>query len=268
MREGSPPHEVRLVQVDEPAEAQLEGRVLLLRGEGITNTGELGADKDQPGFDAEHVQCGGADRPKAEVRTNLEQGIPEVDRPRRLDPQFVAEIARVARAGHVDGDLAYGRGASAEILQAAPVLSRNRLEHGPRRRPLEGQRSDLPGDVIDSNVQPARVQAEPPVVGLRSRPPERRLFQTAHGAVVDELAALVAPGRVVDLIDLKLAGVSRDDAVDQPDRVGPGDQVLEQRRHVDEPGRLANGVVLDVDRIGVLADGVIAPPVLPRPLLG
>ena len=74
--EGSSPHEVRLAQVDEPAEAQLEGRVLLVGGEGIAHAGELGADQDQPGFDAEHVQCSGADRPKAELGTNLEQGIP------------------------------------------------------------------------------------------------------------------------------------------------------------------------------------------------
>ena len=74
------------------------------------------------------------------------------------------------------------------------------------------------------------------------------------------LPSLVAPGRVDDLSDADLRGVARDDAVDEPRRVGPGDQVLVERRHVDQRGGVADGVVFVLVVRLVRADGVVTRP--------
>ena len=83
------------------------------------------------------------------------------------------------------------------------------------------------------------------------------------GAVVDDLAVLVAPRRVVDLPDGERRGVAGDDAVHEARRVGTGDAVLVERADVDERRRLADGVVLDVVEVGVDGRREIARPLAP-----
>ena len=94
-------------------------------------------------------------------------------------------------------------------------------------------------------------------------PAELLLVDAMDRAVVDDLAVLVAPGRVEDLPDLELRRVAGDHAVDEADRVRAGDAVLVQRADVDERGRLADRVVLDVVGVGVDARGVVARPLPP-----
>src|SRR5262249_55799378 len=71
---------------------------------------------------------------------------------------------------------------------------------------------------------------------------------------------LVAPGRVVDLPDLHLRDIARDQPVDEPGRVTSRHHVLEERRHVDERGRVADRVVLVLVMALVRAHRVVAGP--------
>src|SRR6185503_4717488 len=87
--------------------------------------------------------------------------------------------------------------------------------------------------------------------------------QPMDGSVVDDLAVLVAPRRVPDLAHRELRRVAGDDAIDQRWRVGPADPVLVQGRDVDERGRLADRVVLDVVGVGVRGRGPVAGPLAP-----
>src|SRR5262249_51014521 len=73
-------------------------------------------------------------------------------------------------------------------------------------------------------------------------------------------AVLVAPRRIEHLADGHLRDVAGDQSVDEPGRIAAGDQVLEERRHVDERGRVADGVVLVLVVPLVGADGVVAGP--------
>jgi hypothetical protein len=76
--------------------------------------------------------------------------------------------------------------------------------------------------------------------------------------IVDDLAVLVAPRRVVDPAGCELRRVAGDHAVDEARGVGAVDPVLEQRRDVDEGRGLADRVVLDVVGVGVDAGREVA----------
>ena len=107
---------------------------------------------------------------------------------------------------------------------------------------------------------PRGVLPEPAQARIRGRPAERLLRQPRHRPVVDHLAVLVAPRRVVDLPDRHLRHVARDQPIHQPRRVGPRHHVLEERRHVDQRGGVADGVVFVLVMALVGADGVIPGP--------
>ena len=88
-------------------------------------------------------------------------------------------------------------------------------------------------------------------------------FEAGDRSVVHDLALLVAPARVPDLVRLELRRFADDDAVDEAERIGAGDLVFVERRDVDEGRCLADRVVLDVGRVGVGARGEVAAPFAP-----
>ena len=141
-----------------------------------------------------------------------------------------------------------------------------RLEHVAAQRPLHGQRGDALAHVLDLDVQSASVHPEPAQRRVGGRPAVALLLEAGDRPVVDHAAVLVAPGRVVDAADAELARVPRDHAVDEPRGVRPGDQVLVERRDVDERRRLPDGVVLDLVGVGVRARREIARPFAPLQL--
>jgi hypothetical protein len=128
---------------------------------------------------------------------------------------------------------------------------------------LQRQRGDSLGRLLDRDVQAGGVLAEPAELGIGGRPAVAIVRQAMDRPVVDHLAGLVAPGRVVDLPDGEPGGVARDDAIHQPGGVRTGHLVLEERAHVDQGGRLADRVVLDVVLVRVDTRGEEARPLPP-----
>src|SRR5258708_5712495 len=101
---------------------------------------------------------------------------------------------------------------------------------------------------------------KPAEVGLGGGPAISVLVQPRDGAVIDNLALLVAPAAIDHLALGDLRDVSRDDSIDQLGGVAPSDQVFEQRGDVDERGGIADGVVLVLMMHFVGADGVVSRP--------
>ena len=130
-------------------------------------------------------------------------------------------------------------------------------------RALARHGGDRLRDVLDLDVEAAGIEAEPAVLRVGGRPEDLVLGDPVHGTVVDDLAVLVAPGRVVDLPDLEPGRVAGQDAVGEADRVGAGDPVLVQRADVDQRRGLADRVVLDVVEVGVDGGGEVAGPFAP-----
>src|SRR5439155_20496827 len=90
------------------------------------------------------------------------------------------------------------------------------------------------------------VQLQTPDAGIRAPETLRAFAEPADRAVVDLLALHVAPRRVDPPSDHELGDVARDHAVEQPPRVAPGDQILLERRDVDDRGGIANRGVLAI----------------------
>ena len=151
----------------------------------------------------------------------LHQRVPDGDRAVPRHPDLVAEIAGVAGARDLDRHAGDRPARHAEIFQAADVGVGHRVEQAAGRRPLQRERGHLLRDVLDVDVQADGVLREPAQAGIGRGPAERVLGQPRHRSVVDHLAVLVAPRRVVDLADGELRRVARDDAIDQRLGVGP-----------------------------------------------
>ena len=135
------------------------------------------------------------------------------------------------------------------------------LQQRSRGRPLHRQRRDRLRHIFDRHVEPDGVLHEPSQARIGGGPPIALLAKPRHGPVIDDLALLVAPRRVDDLSDRQFRRIARDEPIDEPRRVASGDDVFVERRHVDERGRIPNGVVLVLVMRLVRADGVVARPV-------
>ena len=94
----------------------------------------VGLDEDQTGLEAGDIQCKHSGGAKIERPSGRHQGIPHLDRTVCIHPQLVAEIARVARPGNVDGGSTDARRTPPEIAQVGERLARCRLENVPRER--------------------------------------------------------------------------------------------------------------------------------------
>ena len=187
-------------------------------------------------------------------------------------PELVAEIARVARAGHghrtASGARANFSGREVEVAHRAEVNARRgRLSNGPSPRPLERQHADLFRDVPHLDVHAPAAVLEPAQAGLRRADQKALAREALHVAVLQQMALLVAPGRVHHPARATLREVPRHEAIQQPFGVRAGDLVLEQRRHVDQAGRVADRPVLAFGRRLVGFDARVARPVTPRSAL-
>src|SRR3546814_17813124 len=90
--------EVALVEVDQAAGAQLEGRAAAGRPNGGLRRLESGAANDEAGLDAREVERGIADRPEAIVVPRGPEAVPQGKRLLGRRPQLVAQIAGEAGA--------------------------------------------------------------------------------------------------------------------------------------------------------------------------
>ena len=99
--------------------------------------------------------------------------------------------------------------------------------------------------------------------GSARREPEAVLAEPRHRAVVEQLTVVVAPARVVDLSDGELLDIAWRDLVEQPCRVRPFDQVLHQRRDVDQRGGVADRPVFAFEAEVVRPDRDVAGPAAP-----
>ena len=97
-----------------------------------------------------------------------------------------------------------------KYFRSADVGVGHGVEQAARGRALERERGHLLGDVLDRDAQADGVLRQPAQAGIGRGPAERVLRQPRHGPVVDDLAVLVAPRRVVDLSDGQLGRVTRD----------------------------------------------------------
>ena len=197
----------------------------------------------------------------------LHQRVPDLDRAARPGSTARSRGRRCSRSARRRWrpGRSSTRGAGSSAGRRTTRRSRprgRRARAGPgaraRRSPRSPRRS--------STSSRGGVLAQPAELRVGGGPAEALLVEPVDRPVVDDLAVLVAPRRVEDAADRQLRRVAGDHAVDQPQGVGPRDDVLVERRDVDQRGRLADRVVLDVVGVGVDARRVVARPLAPLQL--
>ena len=194
----------------------------------------------------------------------LHERVPEFERVFGAHPDLVSQITRVAGPRDRDRHRSNGALGEPEIGDRGDVRAGHQLgEQIARGRALEGERRQIERDVAHAGVHPQRAVLEPAQARIRGRDAEVVRPQTLHGAVVDQLARLVAP-RAVQHLPLRTIGcIAGDDAVHQRGRIRAGNLVLAQGRDVEERRSAANRVVL-VLVAGFVAEGDGVPgPVAP-----
>ena len=152
----------------------------------------------------------------------------------------------------------------AVVLEALQIGRRQLLEDRSRARPLQGQGRRRRGHVLDLHVEARGVEVQPAEVRVGGGEAERLLAEARDGAVVDHLAGRVAPGGIEHLAHLGPGDVARDDAVKEPLGIRAHDQVLVERRHVEQRRRAADSVVLAVVGELVRAGDHVPRPPAPR----
>src|SRR2546427_750184 len=106
---------------------------------------------------------------------------------------------------------------------------------------------------------------EPFQIRLRGRHPEGAVPEIPERAVVDRLAAFIAPWRVVDLSLREFRGIAGDDLVHEVKGILPVDQVLVERRDVEQSRGVADRVILPLPGEGGRGGRQISGPSPPLP---
>ena len=134
------------------------------------------------------------------------------------------------------------------------------------RGPWIGEGAEIGAHFLDRDVLAA--PDEVPEVGevrLRARQQELVLGRAEDDPVLDHEAALVQPDGVLGIARRAGPDVASQDAGEERFRVTAVDAVLEQRRRVEDAGRVADGEVLELVGDLVALGGQVARPVAPQP---
>ncbi len=214
-----------------------------MRRRGIVNV-----DHEKAGLHARHVHREDAARRDAEVAARVHQPVPYRQRPLRIHPDFEAEIAGVAGARDADRNVADAGVRQAKILELVERLCAAAVEHRARLWTLQAQGRHPVGDFGDFHVEPDRVHREPAQRRFGRGHAKAVLVQLGDRAVVKHLPVVVAPAGVVDLAHLHFQDVARGDLVQQARGIRPLDQVLHQRRDVDQRRAIADRPIFVLER--------------------
>ena len=126
-------------------------------------------------------------------------------------------------------------------------------------RALHGERGDLLGDLADLDVKADRRGREPVELSLGGAHAVLVVGHAKDGAVIDQLALVVAPHRIRDPPRPRLAQIAGHQAVEEAQGVGAGDAVLHHRSQVVERARITDREVFLLDAGEDIDGGVAAP---------
>ena len=210
--------------------------------------GELDVDQHQARLDPGHQQRLLAERAEAVAFTGLDDRVEDGERVVAADPHLVAEVAGVAGARDRDrraGDLGLG---VPEVRQAprprGPACRGWLASAGPGRRACRTPRWH-PRCVTSSRPTRSLEVAE---VGLGGGQQELVVGVAEDHAVLEHVATVVAPQRVLRAPGLAGPDVAGHHAPEEALGVAADDPVLVQRRGVEEAGAVADREVLVLRR--------------------
>src|SRR5579872_856239 len=195
-----------------------------------------------------------------ELLALIRQSVPYLNGVIPGHPDFISQVAGIAGARDIDRNPCNFSARHTEIFQIRDVGLGNRFQQLRGGWTLQRESRNLLGDVFDLHIHVQTVLPEPAQARIGGCPAINVLLEMRDRAVIDDLAILVAPAAVDNLPDFHLVDVARDDAIHETGRVFAGDQILVERRDVDQRTSVPDRVVLVLVVHFVDADRVISGP--------
>lgn len=239
-------HERLLVELDRPAQPQLERGGLPVLDDGPMRRYIVDPDQHQTGLDARDIESEHARRENQVGVSGFHDPIPESLRVAARRPDLVTEVTGIPGSRDLDRHTPDLTGRVTEEAQVVCGPIRGVMQDPSRGRPLEGQRGQVVRDIPNRNVHPERVIQQPPQVRLGRSEPEGVVGEPSECSVVHHLAVGVTPGCIEHLVQLAFGDIPGHDAVQESLGVRPLDPVLVEGRDVDQCSRVADRPVLAV----------------------
>ena len=203
---------------EHPRPAELDRRRAVLVGPAEPARAEVDVEQEQPGLDPQHVQRREPERQDAEALERRPHRVPDLERGLGRDPHLEAEVAAVAgprdRHGRArDGALGEPEERDGRHLGDEPG------EQVARARALDGEHAEFVGDLLDRHALAPDEVLEPGEIRFGGGQQELVGGRPEDDAVLDDEAAVVAPGRVLGVARRARPDVAREDAGQEVFRV-------------------------------------------------
>ena len=160
--------------------------------------------------------------------------------------KLVAEVAREAGPGNGDLVTLMVETCQLEGLKGLDTGKPCGVEHRKAGRPLQSQRGKRLGFLVDRHVEAIGAVGQPGQVALLAAEAKIRLRQPEQGAVIQHMAVIVAPGRILDPSGLQLAHVAQRQAIEETFGIGSAYAVFDHRRDVEQGRRGADREIFEL----------------------
>ena len=261
--QGGAAAEVLLPEIENPAQAQLQRRMVAAAFNRVQRAVEIHIRGEKARFHPRHLKRLVAHRLDAVHASPGEQFVPQQFGVPRLHPQLVTEVAGVAGAG--DQQLARAEGEAHDLERFALVDAGKPqcLQQGAGGRSLQRQRGEVLADIRDRHrVEAHGSQAEPVIAGVGAAQHELLRAQPEQGAVVHHLAGVGTPDIIGHGVHRLRHDIPGDHAVQHRRRVGTGKAVLAHGGGIEHAAGVAGGKVFQL-RVGVVHGRGEAVPLAP-----
>src|ERR1700752_3796662 len=223
LRSNPPGQQNDSYQIHQTAESHFKWRVALFVNEGFLAAVEIDVDQQQSGFHPRYIEREHSGGMNIEGATVRHQRVPNFESIVRSDPEFITQIARVARARNLNRPTRDSSFCHTKVFETRDVcVLYETLEQAARSWTLQGERGNTFRNVFDLHVHACGVLRKPAQTRIGCGPAIGILFETRNCAVVDHFTAFVAPRCIDHLAHRHFSHIASDDAVNESRSVFTG----------------------------------------------
>ena len=219
---------------------------------------------DETSLKTRHIRRRFAEGLNAVVLTRGIKFIPQFERKSRLDPEFVSKVTRETGARHHERVAVKRKVHDVERFGGIDPVQPHLLQHGARRRSLQGKRRKVIGHVRYGDViEPERAFSQPRCARAAASQHEFVVGQFEDSTVIDHAAFVGTPDTIAHPVESDLGNVSRHHSVQHRFGITPLDLVLLHGTDVVSRTGIADAEIL-VFAVVVALGELVAVPRRPR----
>ena len=255
---------MRLVEVDEPAQAQFERRLVVLKVDSPECLIEFHRGHDETSLKTRHIRRRFAEGLNAVVLTRGIKFIPQFERKSRLDPEFVSKVTRETGARHHERVAMEWKSLDVERFCGVDAVEPHVLQRRAGCGSLQGERRKVIGHVRDTDVVESECAFFKPC-GTWTAAGQHEFIaaQFENRAVIDHAAFVGTPDTIAHPVESDLGNVSRHHSVQHRFGITAAYFIFLHRADVVGRTGIANAKVL-VFAVVVALGELVAVPRRPR----